>query len=187
MKLSDKIWITRKTRINTEKRLKRYALISEVIMIIFSLVMVYLSIWNFVDQNIDINFLLICGSIGVLIASIYLSSQRFSERALQIRNCYIRLDELNFKVKSIEELGNKDSLKEAMTEYKETLLNIENHNDYDYLCLRYSLRNDKEATFPEFSRIDLFHYFIEKFLRIFLVFLIFLSPFILLILYSYFK
>jgi hypothetical protein len=187
MKLSDKIWVTRKTRIITEKRLQTCAIISEVFMIFFSLIMVFFSIWNFIHQNGNINFLLICGSIGVLTVSIFLTSQRFNERALAMRNCYIRLDELYFKTINIEETQNPNSLQDLVTIYNDILLNIENHSDYDYLCLRYSLRKQLDTTLPEFTKFDYCRYVFEKITRLVFIIFIFSLPFILLIFHNFFK
>ena len=155
MNLSDKIWITRKTRIYTEKRLRSYAFISEIIVTIYSLLMVFLSIWNFVNPNKDINFLLICGAITLLAVSIFLSSQKFVERAGAMRNCYIRLDELYTKVKDSENNQNIQLLNDYHANYCDILLNVENHTDYDLLCLRYSLRKHNDTTFKKWllSRI----------------------------------
>ncbi len=180
MNLSDKIWITRKTRIITEKRLRRNAILSEFSIIFFSLFIVFFSIWNFLHPSQNINLLLIYGAITLLAVSIFLSSQRFNERALAIRNCYIRLNELYFKVKNAEEVENSESIQQFVTSYNDILLNIENHSEYDYLCLRYSLRNNQDTTLPSFSWIDYFNFLVEKLIRLVLIILLFSLPFTLL-------
>jgi len=179
MNLSDKIWVTRKSRIFTEKRLKQNALLSELFIIVFSLLMVFFSIWNYIHPNQNINFLLICGAIALLTVSIFLSSQKFTERAHAMRNCYISLDELYFKVKKHERGPDPDATDDYQKKYNDILINIENHSPYDYLCLRHSLRNNNNTTLPLFNRIDYIHFIIEKALRILLIMLLFALPFLL--------
>lgn len=179
MNLSDKIWITRKTRIFTEKRLKKNTLFSELFIIVFSLLMVFFSIWNYIHANQNINFLLICGAIALLTVSIFLYSQRFSERAHAMRNCYISLDELYFKVSKHERDPHPDVMDDYQKRYNDILINIENHSPYDYLCLRHSLRNNNNTTLPPFTLIDYTHFIIEKTLRILLIMLLLTFPFLL--------
>ena len=179
MNLSDKIWVTRKARIFTEKRLKKNALLSELFIIVFSLLMVFSSIWNLKYPNQNINFLLICGAVALLVVSIFLSSQKFIERAHIMRNCYISLDELYLKVKNHEKSPNPEAIVDYQKNYNDILLNIDNHSPYDYLCLRHSLRNNNNTTLPPFTRIDYIHFIIEKAVRILLIMLLFSSPFIL--------
>ena len=179
MNLSDKIWITRKTRIFTEKRLQKNAILSEVFIIVFSLLMVFLSIWNYIHPNQKISFLLICGAIALLTVSIFLSSQKFTERSHAMRNCYISLDELYFKVNNHERDSHSDAIDDFQKMYNNILLNIENHSSYDFLCLRHSLRNNNKTTLPPYTRIDFMHFIIEKALRIVLIMLFFILPFLL--------
>jgi len=120
MNLSDKIWVTRKTRIFTEKRLIKNSLLSELFIIVFSLLMVFFSIWNYIHPNQNINFLLICGAIALLTVSIFLSSQKFTERAHAMRNCYISLDELYFKVKKHERGPDPDVIDDYQKRYNIT-------------------------------------------------------------------
>ena len=102
MSLSDKIWTTRKSRIYAEKRLQRNAILSQILMTIYSAFVVFFSIWNTLHPNDLINIALIFASIAVLVTSIVLSSQRYNERSLAMRNCYIRLDELYSRAKYAE-------------------------------------------------------------------------------------
>ena len=148
--------------------------------------MVFLSIWNYLNPNQDINFLLICGAIALLTVSIFLSSQKFVERANAMRNCYIRLDELYFKVKDCENSKNSKLLNDYQTNYNDILLNVENHSDYDFLCIRYSLRKKKDTTLDPFTNVDLLHFIAEKVIRITLLLFIFSLPFLLLLVWKLF-
>lgn len=184
MNLSDKIWLTRKTRIYTEKRLRKYAFLSEIFVVIYSLLMVFLSIWNLINSNQNISFFLVCGAIALLAGSIFITSQRYIERANTLRNCYIRLDELYFKVKYCENEQNLQQLNEYYTNYNDILLNVENHSEYDFLCLRYSLRNNKNTTLEPYTIFDLIFFIFSTAKQIMFLLLLFLLPFLLLIIWK---
>lgn len=175
--LSDKIWITRKSRIYTEQRLLRKNLISQILMTFYSSLLVFLTIWNLKHPNDHVNILLVIGSIAVLIASITVSSQKYLERSLAMRNCYIKLDELFSKVERAEESNNSGLIQQFESEYTANILNVENHSDYDYLCLRFSLRNNNKTTLPEFRKSDYAQYIIENGWRVLLTFFYFVLPF----------
>ena len=58
----------------------------------------------------------------------------------------------------VESEQNSELIKHLENEYFSILQNIENHTEYDYLKLRFSLRNDNKTTLPPFSNLDWFHY-----------------------------
>lgn len=181
---SNKIWVTRKTRIYTEQRLKRKAFLSQLLMIVYSFLLVAISVWNLVHSSQPLNMLSVFGSIAVLISSVFLLSQRYTERALEMRNCYIRLDELYYKVKKSEISKDYNSVEQLQSEYTSILLNIDNHSDYDYLCLRFSLRNNDKTTLPPFTWKNYLSYILEKFWRYLLIIAYFILPLLLTIFWS---
>jgi len=185
--LSDKIWVTRKIRINTEKRLLKNAFLSQFLMIVYSSFLVFLAIWNLVHPNNDVNLLLVCGSIALLIVSIYLKSQKFIERSLSIRHCYVQLDKIYSAVKRAEESQDIKTLETYETIYSDILLSVENHTDYDYLCMRHSIRNDEDTTLPKYTKLDFCHYILEKAYRLFVFVLYFCLPLIILLIWNILK
>lgn len=176
--LSDKVWVTRKTRIHTEERLLAYSNISQVLMIWYSLVLVYLSILNLQTNDLRLNQLSAFASIVVLVLSVQITAQKFTERSIAMRNCYIKLDELYSKVKRAEQADDREMLQHLESEYTGLLINIENHSEYDYLCLRYSLRGDPNTTLPPFTKLDLARYLSERFWRGLLIAIFFAVPII---------
>lgn len=99
------------------------------------------------------------------------------ERALAIRNCYIKLDELFSKADRAQKSQNNSIIEQLESEYTANIINVENHSDYDYLCLRYSLRNNPNTTLPDFKIIDYATYFFEKGWRALVVMFYFILPF----------
>jgi hypothetical protein len=159
--LSDKIWITRKTRIYTEQRLQQNANITQVLTVFFSLALVSLSMWNLKSNDPQFNIILVFASIFVLVLSVYLAAQKYTERSLAMRNCYIKLDEMYSRAKRAETSNDERTLENLESEYASLIINIENHSEYDYLCLRYSLKDNKDTTLPPFTKLDHMQYFWE--------------------------
>jgi hypothetical protein len=170
---SDKIWITRKTRIFTEKRLQEMSNITQALIVVYSLALVSQSLWNLEINNPNINVMLVFASIFVLVLSIYLISQKYAERSIAMRNCYVKLDELLTKAKRAENNNDEKTLEGLESEYTSLLLNIENHTEYDYLCLRFSLRKNLDTTLPTFTRADFARYVFEKTWRMVIIIFVF--------------
>ncbi len=185
--LSDNLWITRKTRIYSELRLERNAKISKFIITLYSFYLIIFSIWNLNHNNPQISELLVFSSIGIALASISLSAQRYAYRALDMRNCYIRLLELYNDAKRAEAAKNDRLIQKIESKYAQILGNIENHSEYDYLCFRFSIRNIKDSTLKIFNKCDYLVYFYEKIKRIFLIIFICVFPIITSILFSLVK
>ena len=160
--LSDKIWITRKTRIYTEQRLQGVSNITQALMIVYSLALVSLSIWNLQSNDPKLNITSAFASIVVLVLSVHLTAQKYADRSIAMRNCYVKLDELYSRAKRAEAHKDEKALEDIESEYTSLLINIENHSEYDFLCLRYSLKDNKDTTLPPFTRADHVRYFLEK-------------------------
>lgn len=187
-KLSDRIWITRKTRIYTEKRLKNNELVAELLMIWYSLFLVVISVCSLRTQGADISLLCTIGSIFVLVTSIYVSAQRYAGRAAAMKSHYISLELLEFNVRNAENNENKDELKKLEKSYCDFLNSVENHSDWDYLKLRFTRRNDPDTTLGSFNNYDHFIYWCEYTLRTVLIFILFIFPILIsLIFYFFFK
>jgi SMODS and SLOG-associating 2TM effector domain family 5 len=176
--LSDRIWITKKTRIYSEKRFENNKLISQILLTYYSLVLVFFSVWNLLANDQQLNLILVFSSISLLVVSIFLSSQRYTERSIAMHNCYIKLDEIYSKLTRAEKGNEMDKIIQLETEYSGILLNIENHLEFDYLTFRFSQRNNSETTLPKFERMDYFSYYFGILWRLGFTLLNLLIPFI---------
>jgi hypothetical protein len=152
--LSDKIWLTRKTRVYTEQRLIQRNTFTSLLTIWYSFCLVFFSVWNLQYPNNNLNLFIVISSILVLVMSTVVASQKYTERSLAIRDCYLKLDELYLKTKRGEKKEKQKLLNECQNEYSEILKHVENHTDFDYLCLRFSLRNNENTTLPRFTLQD---------------------------------
>jgi len=180
MKLSDKIWITRKARINAELRFNKSDRIAKVLITYYSSFLVICSVLNLNYSSEYGSIGLVLGSILVLVTSVFLSSQKFNNRAIAMRNHYLHLQELSSRAIRFEESGNNEGLQKIESEYIYCLSNIENHSEYDFLRLRFNERNNK-TTLPPFSNSLIFKYIYVVTWRTILIVLLFGLPFLSLI------
>lgn len=182
-----KIWITRKIRIFSERRLERLHLITKVIMIYYSFILVCLSILNLKKSNKTYEEIIVITSLAILITSIFLSSQRFKERALYFKNCYLQLDQLYHKICQAEKnnLITEDKLEQYLTEYREILETGENHSSYDFMCLRYSIRKNTKTTLEPFGTLDYLSFWFSIAQRYFVICILFILPPIFIFLFKF--
>ena len=174
--LSDKVWVTRKARIIAEKRLVDTNNLANILVIWYSIFLVAFSIWNLLYPDDTVNILLVNGSIAVLVATVALTSQKYSERSLALRYCYLKLDNLYFKIKNAEQNNDDKLLHDLESQYIDTIQHVENHSDFDYLRLRFELRNNTDTTLPKFTRHDWFCFISQWILTKLLIAFIFFLP-----------
>ena len=140
--LSDRIWTTYKSRIYTEKRLLTNAFFSEFVVALYSCYLLASSIWVLQHPSNMLSYFTIIGSVIILVISVFLSGQKFRERALAMRYHYISLRKLadtaeNIEKKDIQENVNKENELDCINKrYLEKLKDIENHTEYDFLCAK---------------------------------------------------
>lgn len=135
-KLSEKIWETRKARINYEKRLLLYSRVSEFAIPWYSLLVIIISIIPIGFEKIIIDSVAICGSLTVLIISVIASSQDFKLQANSVKNQYITLDLLTSESARLEEASDHDGLLQCNQKYLDNLRNTSNHSYYDFLKVK---------------------------------------------------
>lgn len=145
-------------------------------MFFYSFLLVAASVWNLMHPNGNVELLTVISSIAVLVCSVFISSQRFGERSILMKNCYVKLDEICSKAKRAEKNKDESEQEKVESEYTNTLMSIENQNDYDYLSLRYVLRNNDDTTLPKFYFSDWGEFFFQKFIRILFVLFFLLLP-----------
>jgi hypothetical protein len=134
----DKIWETKKTRINTENRLKRYSKCALWFIPYYSIYIIFISIFPKFESNKQIQVLSIIGSIVILVISIITSLQKYDLCAHKFKIQYLALDSLYNKYKDTK----YDNAK-VIKEYSEILSETENHETIDYIRLIVSRRKQE--------------------------------------------
>lgn len=134
---ADNIWWTRKSKIQTEKRLLSNAFQAQLLLIWYSFLSAAVSIY-YLKSTTSSNFESVSWvAFSVLILSIsgFINGLSYKERASQVKECYEALQELYNAATSTTA-----DIKLLSTRYQEILKTCENHEDIDFhitLCDTY--------------------------------------------------
>lgn len=139
-KLSDRIWETRKCRINQEARMVRHAWMSEFLIPWYSLHLVVFALVTPVSSHEAFSALLIAGSTAVLVFSVLVSSARFRAHARDVREQYITMAALHRRAMDAELREDSGTIREIAEKYDELLRITPNHAERDYSRLKIALR-----------------------------------------------
>ncbi|MEJ8305012.1 SLATT domain-containing protein, partial [Saccharibacillus sacchari] len=135
--LSNKIWITRKSRIRAEDRLRKNDFLTQILVNYYTLIVVGLSIWTLYDNSHAqlISVLLIIASVLLFGLSIFLTSRDFRGRSLAFKDCYIKLDELYNETELLKAISvnlSPQKINELQKKYNDIIYSVENHTSVDY-------------------------------------------------------
>jgi len=139
--LRDKIWITCKTRMVSERRYRTYDTASHLFLTYMSVLMIAVSLFS--DQiRSEIPYfdkVAIAIAVALFATTLVVSGFKFSDAANKHRECYLKLQYLD---------ENFDTVADVAKKYNEILLNYPNHaqRDYETLVLNrtlFSSRNMK--------------------------------------------
>lgn len=170
--LSDNIWWTRKSRIQTEKRLLFGAMHSQVLLLWYSLFSVGASVYYLkFDPDSDYSGIAwVLFSVLVLVISTLINGLGIKERAALVKDCYEALKGLCDRCKTEEE--------SVIAEDYERILKVcENHTDIDYyrawceLCLT----REEGSVSPKPTRYVWFHYsfsYVKRYLTLSVLYLL---------------
>ncbi|WP_226019823.1 SLATT domain-containing protein [Novosphingobium sp. FKTRR1] len=122
----ENIYLTSKSRMESEKRLRRDGKYCNMMITWYSLLLIVSSIFDFsgIYKVKYFGVLSICCSVCVLIISLYLQGERHQERAERFKESYVKLQKIYWS----HELSNNQKI----CAYDDLMLNCENHSDVDY-------------------------------------------------------
>ena len=115
MAFSDKVWITRKSRINASERFKRNDLISQILIAYYSFFIIVITIVDIKNDNLNFEILTLILSILILIVSIFIFAMNYKERASVLQTSYVLMSKLYEKIKEKE--NKKDKYDELRNQY----------------------------------------------------------------------
>lgn len=129
--LADRIWWTSRARIYTEKRLISNNFHSQLILLYYSFLSVSVAIYylKFDTASEIANVSWVIFSLLTMIASIFISTLRYKERAESIKHCYEKLISLSAIAKTIVDSNQLESVR---TEYDSVRALCENHTTFDF-------------------------------------------------------
>ena len=125
--ISDKIWITGRTRMGSEARLRRQATLWNLLIVWYTVALSCLSVYQLVaEPNSNRNVVSTIMAIIVMSLSIFIPTLGFERKADQFRACYLRLQRLSDTVNDPATL---------CVQYHEILENFPNHPTHDWIAL----------------------------------------------------
>jgi hypothetical protein len=142
--LENKVWWTRKSHIEAEKRMRFRLAWSHVFLFNCSFCALALSIIGLEapDRNLSLASVLI--SVFVCMCTVQLCNQKYAYRAEDHKKCYLDLAKILPLIQNTDE---KDltTLENLNERYVNILNETENHHDIDYLSAKWPLRKDKTS------------------------------------------
>lgn len=139
----NRIWVTKKTRMEAEARLKKNQIVSNIIINYYTFAVLGFSIWSLVldpQSNIAkyVTLMTVISSVGLFGVTLLISSLGYKERALQFKESYLKLDSLesDFKhlLRSAYQLSKEEVISKFYTlekKYFDILSLSDNHDPID--------------------------------------------------------
>ncbi|PEE96967.1 hypothetical protein CON21_30805 [Bacillus thuringiensis] len=187
--LSNKMWITRKCRINASERLLKIHRRAQFLINYYTVVILSLSIWTLYSppKSNHLSFITVIASLFLFAMTIAIDSSNYKDRISSMKNCYIKIDgleaELNILLNDVinKSISNdqviKDTFRNIRKQYSDLLNSVENHSEYDHLKF---LLTQKDKV----KRFNYVQYYVRKiiyFLGFIFLVLVPFSPIVLLI------
>lgn len=147
-KYINKVWLTKKARINAASRLYKNYCFVQIMTILFSVLIIILTLFN-LNLNDTRSVILLISSIILAFFSVFGTAQNYQERYIRMKDNYIRIENIETKINLIDDRGfkRKKTLSKYLTEYQKVLEAVENHDLLDYLVVKRSI--EKQKTFEE--------------------------------------
>lgn len=166
---NNRIWVTKKTRMESETRLKRNQIVSNIIINYYTFAVLAFSIWSLVlDPKSDIakyvTLMTVISSVGLFGVTLLISSLGYRERALQFKESYLKLDSLESEFKHLSRSAyqlNKEEVIERFhileKKYFDILSLSDNHDPIDTKKLLINRKmNGYELELQSYKKSQLF-------------------------------
>lgn len=181
--MDKRVWVTKKARMEAEARMNRNNMNSQLLVNYYTFVVLAFSIWTLVSEDSAMSLLTVIASVGLFGVSIFVSAIGFREKALQYKESYLSLNELEFNLKNLlrrAEIDDNEAiseLKKFESKYSEILTKSENHSDIDFI--KVILKSDKKMTAGDF-----FKYYLHKIIYYIFAVVLIGAPLLLYIVYT---
>lgn len=157
----DRVYITKKTRMNSEERMNFNNFHSIIILNLYTFVLLCYSILSLISSvEVDLSNMSLIVSLGVFGASLFVSLYGFREKALAYKMSHLELAKIESKL-DILLLDNFSDEKELLKafeicyqEYNHVISKTENHHSFDYATYKYINKNDDgfKSTYKKYRR-----------------------------------
>ncbi len=153
---NNRMWITKKSRMNAESRYLSYDFHSLVILNLCSAILLITTILTAMRDNAFLTITNIILSILLLVASLIIACLKFKNQADDYKTSYIKIDALYMRCKALinklelEEVSISEANNEffaIMQQYNDILSTTNNHKTIDYLSTKqFAIQNDNSKT-----------------------------------------
>lgn len=177
----NRVWITKKSRIEAESRMNRNHLFSQILINYYTFIVLAFSIWSLLTSDTLISLWTVISSVGLFGISIFITSINFREKAIQFKSSYISLNDLEFKLVNLSKETNTTNNLQLKFEklkrlYNSTLSRTDNHAEIDYIKTKISHNY-------QVSKTDIIFYLKYIFLISFIKFVLLFTPLLLIIIF----
>lgn len=128
-----RIMTTRFSWINAERRILKKERFFQFLNVYYSFCTIVGSVLAYVHSDNNLSLLTIFMSIFLLVAILYLNSQKYPEIACDYRKKYVNLYRLEFELNDISSFE-KERFHKITDEYCRLLESTNNHSAFDYYC-----------------------------------------------------
>ncbi len=156
--LSNKIYKTRKARIIFSDELKSQHSFYEGLMTYYTVMIIVFSLLESVISIENFSLYILILSIALGFFTLFIQSQKFLERHLDLKKHYIDLENIYFNLNVIE-TPTKDAIEKINREYTDALNSHENHSSIHYLKAQYNI---SDISFPD--KIKVWFYNLKSYL-----------------------
>lgn len=139
--LLERIWFTRTSRIHSEKRLMDKEDFYQFLNVYYSLITIILSILAYIWKCDTLSLLTIFMTISLLVAILYLNSQKYLEHAKEFRKNYTALQDLEFQLQHSSH-QDTETIREIEKQYCCLLDSSNNHSSFDYYCAAHESKGE---------------------------------------------
>lgn len=155
--IKDRIYDTRKIRINSSERYKVTGKYIQLINIYYSLFALLMTIITYGKESEKAAIYMLGFSVLIFTISIITTSIDFKGKEIDFKNCYIKLNELEYELNHLSRENDnfEKSIRFIEEQYTEVLNHCENHSRHDYNKYLCTSNIEKMSKLPKMKQIKI--------------------------------
>lgn len=135
-KYLNRVWHTKKSRINAAKRLLDNYSFAQFATTWYSVLLIILTLMS-VDKDDIKSMILLGASIILAVGTVYSNAKNYQERYIRMKDNYIEIAKIEIKIDGLKgEIGDEEKFNKYILEYQRIMEEVENHSTLDYLLVK---------------------------------------------------
>ncbi|WP_238655906.1 SLATT domain-containing protein [Paenibacillus piscarius] len=136
--INHRVWMTKKSRMEAESRMNKNNVFSQFLVNYYTFIVLAFSILSLIEKNSDIIAIMtVIASVGLFGTTLFLTSMAYREKAIQYKESYLSLNELESDLRHILRENNDDpevitQFQKLEKKYNEILAKTDNHSEVDF-------------------------------------------------------